>query len=115
MDDQEFQEAIKRTREDHERAMSLIGHMSPLTEEQKQKMVTMLSQQNREYDGYCKREAEIKNKSELTQEAWQAARQAAGKDNVEYRSFLQSGSWLNVGIALAIVGAILLLLKLRFP
>jgi hypothetical protein len=115
MDDREFQEAIKRVREDHEHAMNLIGHRSPLTDEQKHKMAVTLVQQNRQYDEYFKRDAEIKSKSELTQEAWKAARQAAKEDNVEYRKVLQSGSWLNMGIALAIVVAILVLLKLRFP
>ena len=115
MDDRKFQETIKRLGEDHEHVMNLIGHMSPLTDEEKRKIVETLIWQNREYYEYFKRDAENRSETKLTQEAWKAARKAATEDNVEYRKFLRSGSWLNMGIALVIVGAIFVFLKLQFP
>ncbi|MGA2891326.1 MAG: hypothetical protein ABSE22_00560 [Xanthobacteraceae bacterium] len=114
MDDREFRNAINSLSENHGRIMTLIEHMPPLTEEQSREIGEALARQRREYDECLKHNAETKNKSELAQEAWKAARQAVREDDAEYPKSSEPGSWRNMWIALAIVGAILLFLKLRF-
>jgi hypothetical protein len=115
MDDQEFQDVIKTIGEDHARVVTLIKNMPPLTEEQKQEIAETLTRQKREYDEFLQHHVAIKSKGELAQGAWKAARQAIGENDTEYWKFSQSGSWRNMWIALAIIGAILFFLKLRFP
>ena len=114
MDDQEFEDAIKKLREDHTRVMRSIERMPPLTEEQKQKITEMLGHQKREYDEYLKHRAETKSERELAQAARRAAQQALTEDDAKYGQRSQPKSWRNLWIALAIGGVILLVLRLRF-
>ena len=114
MEDQEFEDAIKKLREDHTRVMRSIERMPPLSEEQKQKIAEVLGYQQREYDEYLKHRAEAKNERELAQAARRAAQQALTEDDAKYGQRSQPKSWRNLWIALAIGGVILLVLRLRF-
>lgn len=114
MDDQEFEAAIKKLREEHTRVMSSIERMPPLSEEQKQKIAEVLGHQQRDYDEYLKHRAETRSERELAQAARKAAEQALREDDAKYWQRSQPKSWRNLWIALAISGAILLLFKLRF-
>jgi hypothetical protein len=114
MNDQEFEDAIKKLREDHTRVMSSIEHMPPLSEEQKQKIAEVLGRQQRKYDEYLKRRAEFRSDGELAQAARRAAQQALTEGDAKHWQRSQPKSWRNLWIALAIGGAVLLLFKLRF-
>jgi len=114
MDDQEFHNAIRRLREGHSRVMRLIERMPTLTEEQKQEITEMLDHQKREYNEYLNDPAETNSRRDLAQAARRAAQQAMAEDDPKYRQRSQPKSWRNLWIALAIGGAILLLLKLWF-
>jgi hypothetical protein len=114
MDDQEFEDAIKKLRGDHTRVMRSIERMPPLSEEQKQRIAEVLGHRQREYDEYLKHRAETKSERELAQAARRAAQQALTEDDAKYSQRSQPKSWRNLWIALAISGVILLLLKLRF-
>ena len=112
MDDQEFEDAIKKLREDHTRAMRSIERMPPLSEEQKQKIAEVLGHQQQDYDEHLKHRAETKR--DLAQAARTAAQRASTEDDAKYWQRSKPKSWRNLWIALAISGAILLLFKLQF-
>ena len=112
MDDREFQDAIRKLKADNARVIDSIARMPPLTEEQKRVVEEMLVSQKQEYDEYIKSCAETKPQGQLVKEAWNAARRAAQDGDPKYAS--QSGSWRAMWVALAVVGALLLLVKALF-
>jgi hypothetical protein len=114
MDDTEFQDITKKLSEYHARIMMLIARMPPLTEQQVQKIAQMLARITREYDERVKFRADIKTKGEIAREAWMAARRAAREGELENHRKKQWNNWRNMLVALAIVCAILLVLKARF-
>jgi hypothetical protein len=109
MDDREFQEAVKKLNEDTARIIDSIERMPPMTEEQEITVAEILVRQKNEYDQHIKSRFETKTRATRVKDAWNAARQAAqegGSDDAP-----QSKSWRAMWLALALVGALLLLMK----
>jgi anti-sigma-K factor RskA len=84
--------------------------------EQKEEIAETLARQQREHDEFLKHRLENEVKQQLAHEALKAARQAARKANTDRDEgrATQLDSWRTVWIALAILGAVLLFLQLRF-
>jgi anti-sigma-K factor RskA len=112
MDDREFYDAISRLSEDHTRFKALLGRMLPLTEEQKQQLAAVLARENRDYDELLKHDAQLKSKGEIARRAWKAARQATREVDPDRKQDGQWSGWRTMAIALVVVGAILMFLKL---
>ena len=55
---------------------------------------------------------ESRTKGDLVRDAWKAARRAAHKADEDHRNQSRPGSWLTFSIALVLLAAILLFLKL---
>jgi anti-sigma-K factor RskA len=56
---------------------------------------------------------ETRTRAQLIRDARAAARKAAREGDAEHSNHSQQGGWRNMWIALAVAGAVLLLLKLR--
>jgi anti-sigma-K factor RskA len=84
--------------------------------EQKEEIAEALARQQREHDEFLKHRVENEVKQQLAQDVLKAARQAAQKANTDRdeEREAQLGSWRIMWTALAIAGAVLLFLKLRF-
>jgi hypothetical protein len=109
MDDREFQEAVKKLNEDTARIIDFIERMPPMTKEQESTVAEILFRRKDEYDRYIKGRFETKTQSTRIKDAWNAARQAAQEGGSDYAP--QSKSWRAMWLALALVGALLLLMK----
>jgi hypothetical protein len=111
MDDQEFDGAVKRLNEHNAHIKTLIERMPPLTEAQKQRVVEILARHRREHDECLKSRVGIKTRADSVRGAWEAAQRAIQDTDSEYSNTSQRGNWHVMGIALALLGLILLCLK----
>jgi hypothetical protein len=111
MDDQEFEDAVKKLDEDNARVMTLIERMPPLTEPQKQRFMEILARQRLEHDEYLKSRISTRTQADSVRVAWEAARRAVRDTDSEYSNPSERGSWPFMWIALALIGVILLFLK----
>jgi len=109
MDDREFQDAVKKLRENNARIIESIERMPSLTNEQKSTVAEILVRQKNEYGRYIKSRFEIKTEAALVKDAWNAAQRAAQEDDPDDAS--QPENWRAMWIALALVGVLLLLMK----
>ena len=89
--------------------------MQLLTEEQMEDCRITRSPKAR-YDNLLKHPVETRQREELIQEARKAAQRAIRESGPEPQTEREAASvgWRNMWIALVIIGAILLLLRLRF-
>jgi hypothetical protein len=112
----ELQTAPKKVCEDHKGAVTLTQRMRPLTKEQEWKVARLFARQKREYDDLLNHLVETRQREELIQEARAAAQRAIRESGPERQTEREASgdSWRNVWIALVIIGAILLFLRLRF-
>ena len=101
----EFHDALNRLYEDHKRFIALIERMPPLSDAQKQRISEMLVRQSQDYD-------RIKSKGEIARRVWKAARQATREVDPDGKQDGQWSGWRPMVIALVVVGAILVFLKL---
>jgi anti-sigma-K factor RskA len=116
MNDPEIQDAAKKLCDYHEEAVTLTQRMRPLTKEQEWKIAALLTRQKREYDDLLKHFIETGPREELVQEARKAAQRAVYEPGLERQTDLKAPTdgWRNMWIALVIIGAILVFLRLRF-
>jgi len=110
MDDREFQDAVKKLRENNARIIESIERMPSLTNEQKSTVAEILVRQKNEYDQYIKNRFETKTEAALVKAAWNAAQRAAQEDDLDDAS-QPKNNWRAMWIALALVGVLLLLMK----
>jgi hypothetical protein len=110
----DFQDVLKTLCGD--RASSVTNRMPLPTEEQQWNTAELLARQNREHDDPLKHPVETRSKEELVRAARKAAQRAVRESGLERQTTLeaQGYSWRNMWIALAIISAILLFLRLRF-
>jgi hypothetical protein len=111
VEEREFEDAIEKLREVGIRFTALLNRAGPLTEKQASKIGDLIAQQMREYNRIINRDAQTKkNVESLLIAARRAARQAS--DDGDKDQAKRTDSWRIMWIALTVMIAIALLLKL---
>jgi cytochrome c-type biogenesis protein CcmH/NrfG len=90
--------------------------MRPLTKEREWKVVRLFASQKREYNDLLNHLVETRQREELIQEARAAAQRAIRESGPEPQTEREAAGdgWRNMWIALVIICATLLFLRLRF-
>jgi hypothetical protein len=110
MDEREFKDAIEELREVGIHFTALLNRMRPVTEKQASKLGGLIAQQMQEYNKILNRDAQTKENVEPTLiAARRAAQQAYNEQDKDQEKRI--GSWRTMWIALAVIIAIVLLLK----
>ncbi len=116
MNDTDFKDALNKLCENGEGTVTPTQRTQLPTDGQEWEVAELLARQKQEYDNLLKHPVETRQREELIQEARKAAQQAIRESGPEPQTEREAAGdgWRNMWIALVIIGAILLFLRLRF-